>query len=143
MQNESSTMHARTNPHTETPKKTRDAEHQWSPYQRECPTRQLLDRIGDRWTVLVVGTLSDGPHRFSEIARRVDGVSQKMLTQTLRALESDGLVTRTVFPEVPPRVEYELTEVGQSLREPLHALEEWAAEHMVHVLASREAALRD
>ena len=78
----------------------------FDPYARDCPTRALLDRIGDRWTVLVVGSLADGPLRFSQLARRVDGVSQKMLTQTLRALEADGLVTRTQYPEIPPRVEY-------------------------------------
>ncbi|WP_449385920.1 winged helix-turn-helix transcriptional regulator [Cellulomonas soli] len=110
----------------------------FDPYVRDCPTRQLLDRIGDRWTVLVVGTLADGPLRFSEVARRVDGVSQKMLTQTLRALERDGLVTRTHYPEIPPRVEYELTEAGRTLQEPLRALELWAERHMAGVLSARE-----
>ncbi|MBN8882423.1 MAG: helix-turn-helix transcriptional regulator [Salana multivorans] len=76
----------------------------WDPLVRDCPSRRLLDRIGDRWTVLVVGVLADGRLRFSEIQHAVDGVSQKMLTQTLRALERDGLVARTVFPQVPPRV---------------------------------------
>lgn len=115
-------------------------EPEWNPYDRNCPTRQLLDRIGDRWTVLVVGTLVDGPLRFSQIAQHVDGVSQKMLTQTLRALERDGLVTRTVYPEIPPRVEYELTDTGRTLREPLQALEEWAKAHMSTVLRAREQA---
>ncbi|MGA9112842.1 MAG: helix-turn-helix domain-containing protein [Candidatus Dormiibacterota bacterium] len=114
------------------------AEPQWDPYDRDCPTRQLLDRIGDRWTLLVIGVLDDRPRRFSEIARRIDGVSQKMLTQTLRGLEHDGLVTRTVYPEVPPRVEYELTEMGQTLREPLADLEEWAKAHMSSVLHARQ-----
>ena len=113
------------------------SEPQWDPYVRDCPTRQLLDRIGDRWTVLIIGTLQAGPLRFSQIARQVDGVSQKMLTQTLRALENDGLVTRTVFAEVPPRVEYELTPLGFTLREPLKALEEWATANMSQVLAAR------
>lgn len=112
----------------------------WNPYDRDCPTRQLLDRIGDRWTVLVIGTLSDGPLRFSQIAQHVDGVSQKMLTQTLRALERDGLVTRTVYPEIPPRVEYELTDTGRTLREPLRALEEWAKTHMPSILVARKRA---
>nr|WP_274636422.1 helix-turn-helix domain-containing protein [Microbacterium bovistercoris] len=112
----------------------------WDPYDRDCPTRQLLDRIGDRWTVLVIGTLADGPRRYTEIARKVDGVSQKMLTQTLRALEHDGIVSRTVFPEIPPRVEYRLTARGESLREPLHALEEWAKTNMADVLDSRSRA---
>jgi DNA-binding HxlR family transcriptional regulator len=112
----------------------------WNPYDRNCPTRQLLDRIGDRWTVLVIGSLRQGPTRFSQIARTVDGVSQKMLTQTLRALERDGLVTRTIYPEIPPRVEYELTELGRSLREPLEELEHWATAHMDAVLAARARA---
>lgn len=111
---------------------------EWDPYRGDCPSRMLLDRIGDRWTVLVVGVLSDGPHRFSELGRRVVGISQKMLTQTLRHLERDGLVTRTITPQVPPRVDYELTEAGQSLREPLKALEDWAAVHMGSVLEARD-----
>jgi DNA-binding HxlR family transcriptional regulator len=105
----------------------------WNPYDRGCPSRKLLDRIGDRWTVLVVGTLGEGPRRFSEIQAAVDGVSQKMLTQTLRALERDGLVERTVFAQVPPRVDYELTPTGTSLLEPLRALTVWATEHMTDV----------
>ncbi|TGO03908.1 winged helix-turn-helix transcriptional regulator [Serinibacter arcticus] len=109
----------------------------WDPYVQDCPTRALLDRIGDRWTVLVVGSLAEGPLRFSAIARRVQGVSQKMLTQTLRALEADGLVTRTQYPQIPPRVEYELTATGHTLREPLRALEEWAVTHMPAVLEAR------
>lgn len=112
----------------------------FDPYVKDCPTRGLLDRIGDRWTVLVVGALEDGPHRFSELARTVQGISQKMLTQTLRGLEQDGLVTRTVHAEVPPRVEYALTDVGRSLLEPLGALDAWAREHMAAVLAARAAA---
>lgn len=111
---------------------------QWDPYDRDCPTRHLLDRIGDRWTVLVVGALVGGPLRFGEIARRVDGVSQKMLTQTLRTLERDGLVRRTQYPQIPPRVEYQLTDTGRTLRDPLRALEDWAVAHMDTVLASRE-----
>jgi DNA-binding HxlR family transcriptional regulator len=112
---------------------------EWDPYSRDCPTRAMLDRIGDRWTVLVIGALSSGPLRFGQLASRIDGVSQKMLTQTLRGLERDGLVTRTVFPQIPPRVEYELTETGRTLQEPLRALEKWAAAHMADVLESRDA----
>ncbi|MGD9955970.1 MAG: winged helix-turn-helix transcriptional regulator [Candidatus Nanopelagicales bacterium] len=108
------------------------------PYDRNCPSRTVLDRIGDRWTVLVVGALTGGPRRFSELSRRIDGVSQKMLTQTLRGLERDGLVTRTVHPEVPPRVEYELTASGRTLTEPLAALDAWARAHIDDVLRSRE-----
>ncbi|MBP2411750.1 DNA-binding HxlR family transcriptional regulator [Arthrobacter stackebrandtii] len=118
------------------------------PYDPECPTRLILDRIGDRWTVLLVGALGGGKARFSELKRRVGGISQKMLTQTLRQMERDGLVTRTVYPEVPVRVEYELTGAGLSLRGPLKALEEWSIEHLSGVLADqkvydgREAATR-
>ena len=111
----------------------------WDPYVRGCPTRTLLDRIGDRWTVLLVGALADGPRRFGELARDVDGISQKMLTQTLRSLERDGLVRRTVHAEVPPRVDYELTELGQSLRGAVAVLESWAREHMSEVARAREA----
>lgn len=109
----------------------------WNPYDRNCPTRQMLDRIGDRWTVLVVGALSNGPLRYGELRHRIDGVSQKMLTQTLRHLERDGLVTRKMTPQIPPRVDYELTEAGQSLHEPLKALEDWAKAHMASVLEAR------
>ena len=110
-----------------------------SPYRADCPTRHILDRIGDRWTVLIVGALWDGNARFSELRRRIEGVSQKMLTQTLRGLERDGLVRRTVYPEVPVRVEYALTEAGRTLREPLRALEEWSIAHLGDVSASQEA----
>lgn len=109
------------------------------PYDASCPSRQVLDRIGDRWTVLVVGSLSGGPLRFSELARRIDGVSQKMLTQTLRGLERDGLVARTVHAEVPPRVEYELTHVGRTLTAPLSALDAWAREHLPVIEEARAA----
>ena len=113
----------------------------WSgnPYERGCPTRRILDRIGNRWTVLVVGALADGPARFSALRRRIEGVSQKMLTQTLRATERDGLVVRTVYPQVPVRVEYALTDSGQSLREPLRALEEWSIQHLGGVMAAQAA----
>lgn len=108
------------------------------PYLAGCPSRRLLDRIGDRWTVLLVVALGDGPRRFSELRRTVEGISQKMLTQTLRALERDGLVTRTVHAEVPPRVVYELTGAGHSLRDPLAALHRWAVEHYGQVSAAHD-----
>ena len=108
------------------------------PYASNCPSRQVLDRIGDRWTVLVVGALADGRRRYTEIARRIDGVSQKMLTQTLRGLERDGLVMRTVHASVPPRVDYELTALGQSLQAPIAALQDWATDHIDSVIAARE-----
>jgi DNA-binding HxlR family transcriptional regulator len=112
---------------------------QWDPYQRDCPSRRLLDRIGDRWTVLIVGALDAGPRRFTSIAAEVDGISQKMLTQTLRSLERDGFVARTAYPVVPPHVEYELTELGRSLQQPLLALERWAVEHMDAVVEQQSA----
>lgn len=111
----------------------------WDPYRLDCPSRRLLDRIGDRWTVLLVGALDDGPQRFGALATRVGGISQKMLTQTLRSLERDGFVTRTVYPEIPPRVEYELTPLGRSLQGPLRALEEWAVAHMDEVWENQRA----
>ena len=89
----------------------------------------ILARVGDKWTVLVVELLRDGPLRFNELRRRIDGISQRMLTLTLRGLERDGLVTRTVFPTIPPRVQYELTRMGRTLREPLGAIAQWARTH--------------
>ena len=111
----------------------------WDPYTRGCPSRDLLDRIGDKWTVLVLGELGKhGTCRFTQLRKRLSGVSEKMLTQTLRALERDGLVHRTVYPEVPVRVEYVLTPLGQTLREPLRTLTEWSVRHIDEVLAARE-----
>ena len=110
-----------------------------SPYRADCPTRRILDRIGDRWTVLIVGVLAEGDARFSELRRKIEGVSQKMLTQTLRGLERDGLVRRTVYPEVPVRVEYALTEAGRTLQGPLRALQDWSIEHLTDVSTSQQA----
>ena len=111
----------------------------WDPYERGCPSRDLLDRIGDKWTVLVLGELGkDGACRFTQLRKRLSGVSEKMLTQTLRGLERDGLVRRTVYPSVPVRVEYALTPLGQTLREPLKALTQWSVQHIADVLAARE-----
>ena len=98
---------------------------------------EVLGRIGDKWSVLVVMSLRDGSRRFSEIRRAIPEVSQRMLTLTLRNLERDGLVTRTVFPEIPPRVEYQLTELGRTLTGPLDTLWNWAAEHMTSVSEAR------
>ncbi|GAB3152552.1 helix-turn-helix domain-containing protein [Amycolatopsis stemonae] len=110
-----------------------------NPYDRNCPTRQLLDRIGDQWTVLIVGALKDGPLRFTEIGHRVDGISQKVLTQTLRSLVRDGILTRTAYPVIPPKVEYELTSLGRNLSEPLDVLDQWARRHMTAVQEARDA----
>ena len=97
----------------------------------------VLARVGDKWSVLIVSLLGDGPRRFSEIKRMVGGISQRMLTLTLRGLERDGLVTRTVFPTVPPRVDYELTELGHSLWRPVEALGAWARAHQGEIEAAR------
>ena len=107
-------------------------------YDRNCPSRQVLDRIGDTWSVLVVASLAHGAQRYTQLARRIGGVSPKMLTQTLRALERDGLISRTVHAAVPPRVDYALTDLGRSLLRLVGALEEWAETHMDDVLAARE-----
>ena len=98
---------------------------------------QVLDRIGDKWTVMVVGALSKGPMRFNALLRLIDGVSHRMLTLTLRGLEHDGLVKRTVYASVPPKVEYELTAVGVSLVKPLRALSEWALRNQPAIEAAR------
>ncbi|MGI4975459.1 MAG: winged helix-turn-helix transcriptional regulator [Janthinobacterium lividum] len=99
----------------------------------------ILSRVGDKWTVLVVMMLAGGPRRFNELKRLVGGVSQRMLTLTLRGLERDGLVTRTVFPTVPPQVEYALTPLGHSLRVPLEGLGTWAFAHLPVVQQARQA----
>ena len=106
-------------------------------FDRDCPSRQLLDRIGDTWSVLVVVALADGSLRYSELAARIDGVSPKMLTQTLRGLERDGLLTRTVHAVVPPRVDYALTVLGFSLLGLVRALEDWAETHIGDVVEAR------
>jgi DNA-binding HxlR family transcriptional regulator len=110
-----------------------------SAYAKNCPSRQILDRIGDTWSVLVVMMLADGPQRYTALSRRIEGVSPKMLTQTLRGLERDGLIGRTVHAEVPPRVDYELTALGRSLLGLVGALENWAENHIEDVQAAREA----
>ena len=114
-----------------------------SPVCRTIST--LLSRIGDKWTVLVVQTLAEGPKRFNELRREIPSVSQRMLTLTLRNLERDGLVSRTVTPSIPPRVDYELTELGQSLQKPICGLANWALENVeaIHQAQSRFDAQRD
>ncbi|MFC3893714.1 winged helix-turn-helix transcriptional regulator [Lentzea rhizosphaerae] len=103
-----------------------------------CPSRQLLDRISDKWVVLILCALGDGPMRYSELARRLAGVSQKMLTQTLRSLERDGLLTRAVTPTVPVTVTYELTDLGLSLHHLTQGLRSWAQNNMAEVLKNSE-----
>ncbi|MFF0505863.1 winged helix-turn-helix transcriptional regulator [Streptomyces fimicarius] len=100
--------------------------------------RATLDRIGDKWSVLVIGILSRGPLRFSTLHQRVPGISQRMLTLTLRHLERDGVVSRTVYAEVPPRVEYRLTPLGESLRETVRALAQWVTDHHDEIETARQ-----
>ncbi|MBR1124988.1 helix-turn-helix transcriptional regulator [Bradyrhizobium lablabi] len=98
----------------------------------------VLSRVGDKWSVLIIMLLIDGPRRFNELKRMVGGISQRMLTLTLRGLERDGLVTRTVFPTIPPRVDYELTDLGRGLAQPVKALGQWAFEHQPQIQGARD-----
>jgi DNA-binding HxlR family transcriptional regulator len=109
-------------------------------FDPNCPSRVVLDRIAEKWTGLVVLALNDETLRFTQLRDRIGGVAPKVLTQTLRSLERDGLVRRRVYAEVPPRVEYSLTRLGRSLREPLEAVQHWAEQHMGAVMAARERA---
>ena len=106
-------------------------------YDKNCPTRHALDRIADKYTVLVIIFLQDTPRRFGELQRMITGISQKVLTQTLRSLERDGILTRTVYAEVPPRVEYALTPLGETLIQPLAVLRAWAEGHIETILAAQ------
>jgi DNA-binding HxlR family transcriptional regulator len=129
-----------------------DAKVDYDAFLAGCPSRQLLDRISDKWVALILAALgSDGPQRtvtdcagaarsmrYSELSRRLAGVSQKMLTQTLRSLERDGLITRTVTPTVPVTVTYELTTLGLSLQYVMRGFKDWAETHMDEVLAHRD-----
>lgn len=101
-------------------------------------TRGILDRIGDKWSLYIIATLENGPKRFNELKRIVEGVSQRMLTLTLRALERDGLVTRTMFPTIPPRVDYELTALGRTLLGPVMALVNWANDNRDNILQAHK-----
>ncbi|WP_110598701.1 winged helix-turn-helix transcriptional regulator [Salinicola lusitanus] len=103
-----------------------------------CPIRDILDRIGDQWSLLVLLTLRPGTRRFNQLRREIDDISKQMLSRTLKQLEQDGLVSRTAYPEVPPRVEYQLTELGHSLLTPVAALVAWAERHQPAVNAARE-----
>ena len=101
--------------------------------------REVLDRIGDKWTVLIISTLGEEPLRYSELQTSIPGISQRMLTQTLKNLERDGLLTRTAYAEVPPRVEYELTDLGRSLMNAVLAMAGWAATHNSEIATNRAA----
>ncbi|MFE3229896.1 winged helix-turn-helix transcriptional regulator [Nocardia sp. NPDC059228] len=108
-------------------------------FSARCPTRQVLDRIAGKWTVLIIDALAGGTMRYTDLQRRIEGISQKMLTQTLRELETDGFVIRTVHPTVPPKVEYTLTPLGYSLRTPITALREWIEANINEIEAARAA----
>src|SRR5438445_5729945 len=109
-----------------------------SPSDPGCiAARQILDRVGDKWSIYIVGILSKGPMRFNQLKRSIEGISQRMLTLTLRGLERDGLVTRTVFPTVPPSVEYELTALGRTLMEPVTTLANWAQANVQEIQQAR------
>jgi DNA-binding HxlR family transcriptional regulator len=97
----------------------------------------VLARVGDKWSVLLIMMLGEGPNRFNELKRKIGGISQRMLTLTLRGLERDGLITRTVFPTIPPRVDYELTDLGRGLSKPVEALGRWAFEHKQQIENAR------
>lgn len=133
-------------------RKRAQAKVDYDAFLASCPSRQLLGRISDKWVALILAALGSGdPHpgaagcggapasmRYSELSRRLAGVSQKMLTQTLRSLERDGLITRTVTPTVPVTVTYQLTDLGRSLQHVMSGIKEWAETHMSEVLANRE-----
>lgn len=128
-------------PTTTAEQRRAEAKQAYDAYLAQCPSRQLLDRISDKWVALIICAL--GEHettmRYSELARRIPGVSQKMLTQTLRSLERDGLVGRTVTPSIPPRVDYGLTPLGLSFLEPIQHIKCWAEQHMPQVERARAA----
>lgn len=112
--------------------------HNEVPSEQCVAAREVLNRVGDKWSMLVIALLGEGPRRFSELKRSIEGISQRMLTLTLRSLERDGLVTRTVFPTVPPRVDYALTPMGGTLRGPVGVLVAWAQENRQAIQDARD-----
>jgi len=110
----------------------------WDVFNSHCPTRQVLDLIADKWTVLIIRRLSDGTLRFAQLRRAVDGISQKVLTHTLRGLERDGIVSRRIYASVPPKVEYSLTGLGRSLCGLVEGICVWAEANIEHVQQARE-----
>jgi DNA-binding HxlR family transcriptional regulator len=115
----------------------RQAKLAYNSYVAECPSRQVLDAISDKWVTLVLSALDEGPMRYSDLARRIAGVSQKMLTQTLRMLERDGLLTRTITPSVPVRVDYELTPLGETILPVVGAIKQWSEAHIEQIHEAR------
>ncbi|MCL2583955.1 MAG: helix-turn-helix transcriptional regulator [Streptosporangiales bacterium] len=104
-----------------------------------CPVREVLDRVAGKWSILIIGAAAHGPIRFTELERSIEGISRRMLSLTLRNLERDGLLTRTVYPTVPPRVEYRLTDIAEELHESLLSLTDWAHRHRDSIVAARHA----
>jgi DNA-binding HxlR family transcriptional regulator len=111
----------------------------WDCYNAACPSRLVLNRLADKWALLIMGSLAAGPVRFNELRRRIDGVSQKMLSQTLKNLERDGLICRRAYATVPVTVEYAMTDLGATLADTIIALRLWTATHMNDILASQSA----
>jgi DNA-binding HxlR family transcriptional regulator len=111
----------------------------YNAYVAECPSRQVLDALSDKWVTLVLTALADSPRRYSELSRTIAGVSQKMLTQTLRTLERDGLVSRAITVSVPVRVDYDLTPLGRTLLPVVRAIKDWSETHIAAVHAARAA----
>jgi DNA-binding HxlR family transcriptional regulator len=116
-----------------------ETDSRWDMMNAACPTRQVLDRIADKWTMLVISALEDGTLRFSELRRHIDGITQKMLTQTLRGLERDGMVDREVRPTVPVTVRYTLTPLGHSLAGAVSIIRAWAYENMDSIATARDS----
>jgi len=138
--NASSTRQVGTHPEVKLPSSNLTRRRRtWNAYDPDCPTRRVLDRIADKWTVLVVGALRVSTRRFGELRREVGGISQKVLTETLRDLERDGIVSRRVYASVPPKVEYSLTPLGRSLTGLLDSVRSWAETHIEAVLAAQKA----
>jgi DNA-binding HxlR family transcriptional regulator len=134
----SSRVTPRPRPGSRRPARARLADgHRANVYRAACPSRQALDRLADKWTVLIVGALQAGPHRFGRLRDSIEGISEKMLTQTLRSLERDGLVHREALTTAAPHVEYELTPLGRTLTEPMAAVRAWAERYIDDVEAAR------
>ncbi|HEY1323206.1 MAG TPA: helix-turn-helix domain-containing protein [Streptosporangiaceae bacterium] len=117
----------------------RDGAYEGDLFDPGCPTRRVLDRVGDKWTVLIVLLLTDGPMRFSQLRGHLGRVAPKVLTESLRRMERDGLITREIFAEVPPRVEYTLTDLGNSLTEPIAAVGDWAERNVHKITAAQQS----
>lgn len=115
------------------------SEPKWNVYSQNCPTRMTLDRIADKWTVLIVGKLAGGTRRFGELRREIDGISPKVLTHKLRELERDGVLVRKIYASIPPRVEYSLTPLGRTLIGLLDAVRLWAEDHIESMLEAQAA----